>query len=133
MAPPKAIDHEELIELVAKYTCQGYKKHALKRAVEAELGTTMSITAFEVLRKRAREFLKETLLSPADHQMNAIEMLYQVAQTTKMPNIKVRCAEVLLGITQLVKVEENEDRVRKIQEILAGIEESVADVDPSVD
>jgi hypothetical protein len=124
---------DELVELVAKHACLGYKKHALKKVVEDELGMPINMGVFEMLRKKAREYLKDTMLSPADHQVNAIEMLYQVAQKTPMHNVKVRCAEILMGVTQLVKPEENEDRVKKIQAILAGIEESVADADPTVD
>lgn len=125
---------DELVELVAKYACQGYKKHALKKAVETELGVSISIVSFEHLRVKAKKLLKDSLLSPADHQANAIEMIYQVAQTCKYANVKLRAADLLLSVTQLVQPEENDEKVRKIQAILAGVDKSVDDnADASLD
>ncbi len=139
----KAIICEELVEFVCQYMARGYKKWSLKKIIEDELGTPMCIKTFETLRKQAREMLKDTLLSPEEHKINAIELVYQTIQDPSTPpSSRLRAAELLLQVSATVTSEENAKRVDNIRKILAeidgsfseeGEQESEDDTDASVD
>lgn len=122
----KKIIYDELIEYVAGYMARGYRKYSLKRKIEEELDTPMCIKTFETLRKKARQMLKETLLSPEEHKINAIEIIYQTVQDDSVSaSARLRAAELLLTTASEVSPEENEERENKIRSILRDIEDSI--------
>jgi hypothetical protein len=122
----KAIICDELIEYVAGYMARGYKKFALKRKIEEDLDTSMCIKTFETLRSKARQLLKDTLLSPEEHKINAIEIIYQTVQDDKVSaSARLRAAELLLTTASEVSPEENEERESTIRKLLKEIDESI--------
>lgn len=130
-APPtKEIICDELVEFVAKKMACGFRKFELKRCIEEELQFEMSIKTYEVLRNKAREMLKDILLTPEQHKCNAIEMIYQVCQDPRsLGSVKLRAAELLLNTAASVPAEEGASRAEAIRKILADIDATIGEED----
>ena len=120
----------ELVEYVAKTMALGFRKWELKKKIETELGVSLSIKTYEVLRNKARAVLKDILLTPEEHKCNAIEMIYQVAQDDKaFPSHKLRAAELLLSTAQSIPAEQANNRAQQIRDLLKSIDETIGDED----
>ena len=130
--PPKIC--EELIEFVAKYMAHGYKKFGLKKKIETEMGLTISMKTYEVLRNKARELLRDTMLSPQEHKTNALEVIYQQIQDDKVhPSSKLRAAQMLLDASNMIPEQDATNRAEELKRIIAQIDKTIAEEDEDAD
>lgn len=122
----KFVLYQELIEFTCRFMARGFKKFELKRKLEEELKFEMSIKTYEVLRNKAREMLKDTMLTPEEHRINALEIIYQTLQDDHVhASAKLRAAEMLFSAASSVPNEDAESRAKEIKKMLESIDETI--------